>query len=373
MKRIVVIGGTGHFGGRICRRLLSQPGIELLVTSRSRVTAQSFVDELASADATARVVAAALDQSAPAFNRDLARLQPDVVIHTAGPYQRQDYRVARACLEVGSHYIDLADGRGFVSGFDVLHEEAVRKKLLLVSGASTLPGVSSVVIDSLRDQFDDIASIEISIAPAHQTPRGTSTVAAVLSYCGAPFEVFIDGEWTTKHGWQDLRRIHFPDFGSRLAAACDVPDLALLPNYVDGVGTVTFHAALEASWEQLALWNMAWLTRAGLVRNWNNLVPAFQRLSERLIRLGSQTGGMQVKISGRDNGGSALSYSWDLIAQRNHGPEIPCTPALILARQLIEDRTDLRGAFPCLGLFSLSDLDKELADYDVHWETNRTE
>ena len=188
---------------------------------------------------------AGLDQSSQEFEADLLALRPDIVIHTAGPYQGQDYRVARACIEARCHYIDLADGRDFVRGFGSLDDDAKRNDLLLVSGASTLPGLSSVVIDSLRGEFKTIRKIEISIAPAHQTPRGASTVAAVLSYCGRPFQVLVDGQWVTKHGWHDLRRYRYPEFGTRLGGACDVPDLGLLPDYIEGVEIVTFHAALS--------------------------------------------------------------------------------------------------------------------------------
>ena len=224
----MVIGGTGHFGGRICRRIVGQKNTELVVTSRSAARAQTVVDDLKCADPTARVSAAGLDQQSSAFIADLQSLCPDIVVHTAGPYQGQSYQVARACIEIGSHYIDLADGRDFVQGFNALHEEAKRSGVLLVSGASTLPGLSSVVIDSLRDAFTTIEKVEISIAPAHQTPRGMSTVSAVLSYCGKPFQVLVDGDWVTRYGWQDMRRHRYPEFGSRLSAACDVPDLAVV-------------------------------------------------------------------------------------------------------------------------------------------------
>ena len=267
--RIVVIGASGHFGGRICRRILGEPNTELIVTSRRLDRAQSLAGAL-------NVTAAALDHSSSNFEEDLAALQPDITIHTAGPYQGQDYRVARACMACGSHYIDLADGRAFVEGFDTLHDDARRRDVLLVSGASTLPGVSSAVIDAARSEFAAIERIETSIAPAHQTPRGVGTIAAVLSYCGKPFEVLEDGQWRTRYGWQDLKLQRYPEFGRRLSAACDVPDLGLLPRYVDGVQTVTFHAALEASWEQITLWKMAWTTRLGIVSSWETLAAGIR-------------------------------------------------------------------------------------------------
>jgi hypothetical protein len=370
LKRIVVIGGTGHFGGRICRRIVGEPNTELVVSSRNQASAEMIVDELRALNSEAVVSAAKLDQTVKKFESDLLALRPDIVIHTAGPYQGQDYRVAKACIQSGSHYIDLADGRDFVENFQSLHEDAKRKSLLLVSGASTLPGLSSVVVDSLRGEFKAIREIEISIAPGHQTPRGQSTIAAVLSYCGMPFQVWVNGEWVTMHGWQNLKWHRYPDLGKRLGGACDVPDLGLLPDYVDGVDTVTFHAALEAKWEQLALWNMGWITRAGIVRKWDRFVPTFQRMSDRLIGLGSDVGGMHIRMSGTSSDDELRSVTWNLIARQNHGPEIPCSPALILARKLASSSIDTRGALPCLGLFSMSDLRVELSEFDVRWNVS---
>jgi len=366
-NRIVIIGATGHFGGRIGRRILGELNTRLVVTSRNLGKAESLSTELVQLNADAIVSAAALDQTSPSFATDLAALQPDIVIHTAGPYQGQGYDVARACLACGSHYIDLADGRDFVEGFDALHEEATRNNVLLVSGASTLPGLSSAVVDHVRGEFESIHSIETSIAPAHQTPRGVGTVAAVLSYCGAPFQVFENGEWITRYGWQNLKIQRYPEFGRRLSGACDVPDLGLFPEYVDGVQTVTFHAALEATWEQIALWKMAWATRLGIVRNWGRLVPTFQSVSDRLIKLGSTTGGMQMRIRGEGDDERRKTLMWNLVAHQNHGPEIPCVPALILARKLAAGTISARGAYPCLGMITLPEFDEEVSDLDIRW------
>ncbi len=362
-----MIGATGHFGGRICRRIAGETGTELVVTSRSAQSAASLAAGLRQLRPDATIRSAELDQFAPGFDAALLSLRPDIVVHTAGPYQGQDYRVAKACMECGSHYVDLADGREFVEKFGSLHREALEADVLLVSGASTLPGLSSAVVARLKRRFETLEGVEISIAPAHRTPRGTGTIAAVLSYCGKPFDALVDGEWVRMHGWQNVKIQRYRDLGRRLSGACDVPDLGLLPDYLGGVRTVTFHAALEASWEQLGLYSMGWLTRLGLVRDWSRAVPAFHCLSGRLIRLGADTGGMQVKVAGTGPDGKARTVTWSLTARRNHGPEIPCSPALILTRKLVRELIEIRGAMPCLGMITMSEFDREMRGFDIQW------
>jgi saccharopine dehydrogenase-like NADP-dependent oxidoreductase len=297
----------------------------------------------------------------------LARLNPDIVVHTAGPYQDQDYSVARACLAVDSHYLDLADGREFVAKFSELNEGALEKNLLLVSGASTLPGLSSVVISEYESEFSELHEGESTIAPAHKTPRGRSTIAAVLSYCGKPFTVLENGEWCTRYGWADLRRVKYPNLGSRIAAACDVPDLSLLPEKYPTLRTATFHAALEAPWEQLVLWGMALLSRVGMVRNWSRFSGVFESVSRLFVRFGSDCGGMSIRMSGIGIDGQERQIVWYIKAGENHGPEIPCTPPLVLVRLLLNDQISVRGAMPCMSLFSLDDFMRELDGFEVRW------
>lgn len=40
----------------------------------------------------------AIDAQSTNFSRELARLGVDLLVHTAGPFQGQDYRVARAAI-----------------------------------------------------------------------------------------------------------------------------------------------------------------------------------------------------------------------------------------------------------------------------------
>jgi NAD(P)-dependent dehydrogenase (short-subunit alcohol dehydrogenase family) len=72
--RVVVIGGYGNFGARVCRGLAGSPGMEVVAAGRRP-----------------RDGGGQLDISAPGFAGDLAKLAPDLVIHCAGPFQSQDF------------------------------------------------------------------------------------------------------------------------------------------------------------------------------------------------------------------------------------------------------------------------------------------
>jgi NAD(P)-dependent dehydrogenase (short-subunit alcohol dehydrogenase family) len=146
--RVVVIGGLGNFGARICRRLAQEPGLDIIATSRRVETGAPG----------SRV--AALDIENPNFAAQLQTLAPDLVIHCAGPFQGQDYRVALASLACPAHYLDLADGRDFVSGFvAAVGPAAQAAQRFAITGASTLPALSSAIIDSLSGSFATLRTI----------------------------------------------------------------------------------------------------------------------------------------------------------------------------------------------------------------------
>ncbi|MFX7977249.1 saccharopine dehydrogenase NADP-binding domain-containing protein, partial [Acinetobacter baumannii] len=69
--------------------------------------AQALADAL-QPKARAALRAAAVDIHASDFDQHLLALSPDLLIHTGGPFQGQDYHVARSCIAAGVHYIDLA-------------------------------------------------------------------------------------------------------------------------------------------------------------------------------------------------------------------------------------------------------------------------
>jgi hypothetical protein len=343
--RVVVLGGHGNFGARICRALSNDGGIDVLAVGRTARGERSVQ----------------LDLASPGFPAELKALAPGVVIHCAGPFQGQDYRVASAAMSAGAHYIDLADGREFVSHFAAQNDVAARAAgLFAVSGASTLPALSSAVIDSLAERFRQIEEIQISIAPGQRAPRGTATMAGVFSYAGKSFKWLDKGAWTDAWGWQELRRMRFAGLGPRWAAACDVPDLELLPRRYPGVKMVQFRAALELGMQHFGLWVVAALRRAGVPLPIERWAGPLNRLASLFDVFGSERGGMLVSLAGTRADGSRARVEWHLTADANHGPEIPCMAAILMTRKLVRGEISARGAHPCMGFLTLSDFKPEL-------------
>lgn len=349
--RVVLIGAGGVFGSRIARRLAHDPRFALILAGRQRDTLDALRRELG--DDLVQV--AVLDAALPTLAADLVALRPQLVLHTAGPFQRQDYRVAEACLACGSDYIDLADGRDFVSGIGRLDARAKAAGRLLVSGASSVPALSAAVVDALLPRFEKLTRIEHAISPGNRTPRGDATVASILGYCGRPIRVWRDGRWQHAHGWMEGRRQVFP-FGRRRVGVCEVPDLELFPTRYPQVETVLFRAGLELPLLQGGTWCAAALVRLGLIRDLAAWAPALRRFSERFIRFGSDIGGMAVELGGVGVDGTPLRLRWWLDAAAGDGPQVPVTPAVVLAQRLADGLVDAKGAQPCMGLLTLDQL-----------------
>jgi saccharopine dehydrogenase-like NADP-dependent oxidoreductase len=372
MKKVIVLGGYGNFGKRIVENLSSIKDITILIAGRNISKSSALVEEL-KATSHARLEPLVIDIFAKDFKEQLSVTSPYLVIHTSGPFQGQDYRVPKACIECGAHYIDLADDRRFVCDIGVLDQHAKDKGVLVVSGASSVPGLSSAVVEHYQNQFSVIESIDLAIAPGNKAERGLATVEAILSYTGHPLNVFREGRWQDVYGWMDSKVNDFGCFvGKRHLANVDVPDLELFPDRYGVKQQVSFQAGLELPILHLTMVGMAYLSKIGLVKNWAPLSKAIVGTSNVFLPFGSDKGAMEVLLRGKGSDGHAKEVKWTLYAPKGNGPYIPTLSTIILARKLLNNESHEAhnnvGAMPCVGLFELSEFKTDFEALDIHFE-----
>jgi hypothetical protein len=363
MKRIVVVGGYGAFGARVAERLARDPSLGIIVAGRTASKAKLAAAALAGSG-VARLEHATLDAEAPVKGQIL-RLAPDILINASGPFQHQGYGLARACIEAGVHYIDLADARRYVNGFAALDAAARAAGVLAVTGASSVPALAAAVVDDLAQQFDRLQSIVYGISPGNSFDPGPATTSSILSALGKPFPISVAGASAIVHGWQGLHRHRFPGLGQRLFGYCEVPDLDLFPARYPGLETVRFYAGVEVALFHLSLWLLSWPCRFGLLRRPERLSGPLLWLKRRFSWLGSDRGGMFMTLGGTGPDGGARQVDWHIIAGSGHGPYIPAVPSVIVATKLAREEIEARGALACLGLFTLAEFMAEIADLDI--------
>lgn len=363
--RVIVLGGYGFFGRRLVRRLTRIPGIHLRIAGRSPASAQALVDHIGHTP-SGRIEACALDAEDPFLPDTLRRLRPAVLVNASGPFRSADYRVPAACIAAGIHYADLADHRGYVAGITCLHGAALAAGVTVVAGASSVPGLSSAVVDRLANDLPTLETIDIGISPGNRTERGLATVRSILRDCGKPLPGSTGAQTFT---WTGTREHCYPaPVGKRLLSPCDVPDLTLLATRYAGQPEVRFGAGLELRFLHRGMTLLAWMARRHLVQDWSRHAVLLKRAADIFRHWGSDAGAMHVSVRGRDRADAAVTRTWQLVAAEGDGPFVPTLAATAFVRGL-RDRGFPHGAFPCVGLLSLEDILQEAEGLAIRTET----
>ena len=359
IKRVLIIGGYGNFGSFITRRLAGDDNLQVIIAGRSKEKAEALANEVGGEAVTLDIN----DNLASA----LSIIQPDIVIHTSGPFQAQGYDVAQACIAQGCHYIDLADGREFVEGITELDEQAKNKGVTIISGASSVPCLTSALIDHYKAEFQTLEELDYGITTAQKTARGLATTTAILTYTGKPFPTLIDGQMTDIYGWQGLCARKYPELGWRLLGNCDVPDLALFPKRYPELRTVRFYAGLEIPFMHITLWAISWLVRIGLIKRLEKAAPLLLKTSYMFDWLGSTNSAFHMELSGKGLDGNDKMVKFELTARSGDGPYIPCMPAILMAKKLADGDVQDSGAFPCVGFITKDEYLSSLSEMDISW------
>jgi hypothetical protein len=358
---VLVLGAFGEFGRRITETLCRTTDLPVIAAGR-RVP--EVLEDSGNRMRTLRINAEDMDAG------QLAEIKPAMVIDTVGPFQNRDRKLARLCIDLGVHYVDLADGREFVAGVSELNGAALRSNTLVVSGASTVPALSSAVVKHLASIFSVVEEIEIGIAPGCLGPRGLATMRSVLGYVGRPIPIWSGACVGFARGWSDSRRHSYPPpIGPRYLSLIDVPDNTLLPLEYPELRQLSVRAGYEVPAVHHALGMLGFLVSVGLIGDLPRHARLLQRLSGWFDRFGSKNGAMHVRLRGFDSEHQPITCTWTLTAECGHGPQIPATAAVLFAKKLLHvpgyAPIGTRGALPAFGLLSLQEFKREWLDLRI--------
>lgn len=347
--KVLVIGGSGAFGARLCD-LLARDGVDVTIASRSKPDARAL------AGFAHRV----FDRNGPCLGFEAF----DVIVDAAGPfhaYGDDPYRVAKAALAAGAHYFDLSDNADFCQGISVLDGAAQAAGLCVYSGMSSVPAVSSTAVTALCDGATPLM-IQSAILPGNKAPRGRSVVESILAQTGRAYIEKQGGQDIEVRSWSDPRSYDLGGY-CRQGWRIEVPDQRLFPDHFN-CPTVTFRAGLELWLMRYGLAGFSFIrSRLGFeVRQW--MVSVMMLGAKALAPFGSDRGGMIVQVI-LPQGTGFIQKTWLMRAENGDGPYTPA----IAVRAACRDMSGLPvGAGPALSLISLTKIEECFSDLAIETE-----
>jgi len=365
---VLILGGYGTFGGRLARLLADEPALLLMIAGRSLDEAERFCAALGG---VAGRMPVALDR-----DRDIAArlhaLRPDVVVDATGPFQAygaDPYRVVRAALAAGAHYLDLADGSAFVRNVVQFDSAARGAGKFVLSGASSFPVLTAAVVRQLAAGLAFVDTIEGGIAPSPYAGVGGNVIRAVASYAGRRVDIRRDSRVADGYPFTETRRYTIAPPGAvplepRTFSLVDVPDLTLLADLWPDARSIWMGVApVPAMLHRLLRW-LAHGVRLRVLPSLDRLAPLLH-LTTNTLRWGEDRGGMFVAIEGRRADGRSVCRSWHMVAEADAGPLIPSMAVEAIVRNLLRGRPPLPGARAATQELGLDDYAASFARHGI--------
>jgi short-subunit dehydrogenase involved in D-alanine esterification of teichoic acids len=349
--KIVILGGYGTYG-RLIAEQLAHLNVELIIAGRNEVKGKAFANSIGAkfslCDVKNRV---SLQTTISGAN---------LVINAAGPFQAKDYTIPQVCIDQRCHYIDLGDGREYVTEITQLDKLAKAQNVFVCVGASTAPAITAAAVAELNATFQPIHSIKITLSAGNKNQAGVSTIASILTYVGSPVSVWQNGRWQEMTGWSQGEFVHFPQpIGRRRVQVCNVPDLALFPNRFRA-NNVIFKAGLELTPFNYAIALLAQLRQLYPSLHLPGLAKPLVHLSRLFKLFGTFHGSCAIWLKGETGPEKSLA----VVAPKN-GPHIPAAPAVLLGQKLLAEGIPTAGAFPCVGFLTMADFSEYFAPLGI--------
>jgi hypothetical protein len=312
VRRIIVLGGLGHFGHAAAEQL----------------GAFSLPFKVASRRGGAGILINANDASSIR-----AVLQPnDIVIDAAGPFHTRNTSLVETAIEVGFDVIDINDDLSYAERVLELAPRIEAAGIRVLTSSSTVSAVATAVV-----RHSGIArprSVTTFLAPASRRTANAGAALSLLRCVGRRVRVLCDGRLQDFPGWSYPRSFRMPrPLGAIRGRLFESADAVHLPRIWSSLRDVAMYVDTNTLGANAVLQVAA-------------RSPALRRLLERHVRwgaviarmFGSSAGGVGYEIEGA----SGQIVRAALVAREN-SYVVAVAPAVLAAQALAEDRFSPRG------------------------------
>lgn len=369
--RVLIIGGYGNFGFRLARLLADKPGLQVTLVGRNLDKAKAACARLNPAKAEfIPHELNRLDELAPQI-----KSSPDVIVDTSGPFQtygNHPYHVVEYAVNNGCHYLDIADSAEFVAGIFKYDEAAKAAGIIVISGLSTYPCLTSAVYLACKDRFETVTDIRAGIAPSPKAGLGRNVIKAITTYAGKPIPEYRNGTQRTTYGLTNGFKYRIAPPGVdpldvRLFSNVEAPETRLWPEAFPELTTVWLGAGPKPLFMHRCLIGLSKAVRWKLLPGLSGL-SGLMAWGLSLFTAGAHRGGMFVELTGTANS-EDHTRTWHLVAEGDDGPNIPVIPVAITLSKMLAGDVPSSGARSAVGVVSLREYENVFNQFNIQTGT----
>lgn len=384
---------------------------EICIASRTKAKCDALKDKLAGKTATKITTEQVDADRVDELITLIRRVQPDLVMNIALPYQ--DLTIMDACLACGVNYMDTANYEpentddpawraiyeqrcreaGFSAYFDYSWQWAYQKKfkeagLTALLGSGFDPGVTSVFCAyAKKHYFDEIAEIDILDCNGgdHGYPFATNFNPEInLREVSAPGSYWENGRWVETEPMEIKRDYVFEEVGQKDMYLLHHEEIESLARHIPEAKRIRFFMTFGQSYltHMKCLENVGMLSTTPILFEGHEIVPIqfLKALLPDPASLGPRTKGktnIGCIIKGKKDGQERTYYVYNICDHEACFAEVGSqavayttgVPAMIGAKLL------LTGAWSGAGVFNLEEFDPdpfmaELNSQGLPWKEN---
>jgi len=250
-KHILVVGGYGHVGQKICQALGELYPGHVIAAGRSFESASRFSQTT--------------DGKVKPLQLDIRAIPPSELISEVRLVimclDQTDTAWVDACLRQGIHYVDVSASGAFLSQVEQLHGEAAANGAIAVLGVGLAPGLTNLLARYAAEQLDQTEEINIAIMLGMGDQHGKAAIAWTVEHLNSPFHIIQNNSKRAVASFTDGRTTDFGEkLGRRKAYRFNFADQHSLPRTLH-VPTVSTRLCFDSS---LTTGLLAGMRRIGL-------------------------------------------------------------------------------------------------------------
>ncbi len=201
-KEILIVGGYGHVGQEVARRVARMQGMEnrLVVAGRRLEHARRFADELGAGTRAIRI-----DVDAPPPPEVLERT--GVVVMCV---DSSDERLAEQCLRAGIGWVDVTAEERRLERLEALGPLARRHGSAAVLSVGVCPGTTNLLAAHARGELGPLRRVDLFLMLGAGDAHGQAAIEWTLENLGAAFAYREEGAWAMARGFGARAPVRIP-------------------------------------------------------------------------------------------------------------------------------------------------------------------